>query len=56
MLKDLGPLQRVCNLTMKCSKKFHCFVLGLIDLSYPPLLATIFVFDKAESTPCSLPT
>ena len=30
--------------------------LGLVYLSYPPLLATIFVSDKAESTQCSLPT
>ena len=30
--------------------------LGLIYLSYPPLLKAIFVSDKAESTPCSLPT
>jgi hypothetical protein len=29
------------------------FVLGLVDLSYPPLLAAIFVSNKAESTPCS---
>ena len=31
-------------------------LLGLVYLSYPPLLAAIFVSDKAESTPCSLPT
>ena len=30
--------------------------LGLVYLSYPPLLKAIFVSDKAESTPCSLPT
>jgi|TARA_R110001599_G_scaffold318554_2_gene528178 hypothetical protein len=35
--------------------KYDGFGLGLIDLSYPPLLATIFVSDKAESTPFSLP-
>jgi len=27
--------------------------LGLVYLSYPPLLATIFVSDKTESTQCS---
>jgi hypothetical protein len=32
------------------------YSLGLVDLSYPPLLAAIFVSDKAEITPCSLPT
>ena len=31
-------------------------MLGLVYLSYPPLLAAIFVSDKAESTRCSLPT
>ena len=30
--------------------------LGLVYLSYPPLLAAIFVSDKAESTQCSHPT
>jgi len=30
--------------------------LGLVYLSYLPLLKAIFVSDKAESTPCSLPT
>jgi len=30
--------------------------LGRVYLSCPPLLATIFVSDKAESTQCSLPT
>jgi len=30
--------------------------LGSVYLSYPPLLATIFVSGKAESTPCSRPT
>jgi len=29
--------------------------LGRVYLSCPPLLATIFVSDKAESTQCSLP-
>ena len=29
---------------------------GLVELSSPPLLETIFVSDKAEITQCSLPT
>jgi hypothetical protein len=31
-------------------------LLGRVYLSYPPLLATIFVSGKAESTQCGLPT
>ena len=54
-IKPIQPFIITEPAKVELGKKLF-LIQGLVYFSYPPLLATIFVSDKAESTTCSLPT